>query len=197
MSGPRARMRTGRFAALVLLAMGSGVIKPNISTLMGLTYDQQRPGQEKLRTSAFSWFYMAINIGAALSQFLLPAVRDAHGYQAAFLVPAFFMAFALVVFASGKRFYAKEVIGQAKHLAPEEKKERWRIMGQIGSLFLLGTLATTGCASSPTAVSMDWLRSSQISRNWLTSRGAPRRTYSCCLKICMRAGSLDGSCLKQ
>ncbi|HEX4073395.1 MAG TPA: hypothetical protein VHX68_19595, partial [Planctomycetaceae bacterium] len=35
--------------ALMLLAGGSGVIKPNISTLMGLTYDQKRPGQEQLR----------------------------------------------------------------------------------------------------------------------------------------------------
>src|SRR5262245_36949452 len=57
------------FIALVLLAMGAGVIKPNISTLMGLTYDQYRPGQELLRSQAFSMFYMAINIGAALSQF--------------------------------------------------------------------------------------------------------------------------------
>ena len=31
------------FGSLVLLAMGSGVIKPNISTLMGMTYDQQAP----------------------------------------------------------------------------------------------------------------------------------------------------------
>src|SRR5438270_4279756 len=38
--------------ALTLLAMGSGVIKPNISTLMGLTYDQQRPGRTKLRSDA-------------------------------------------------------------------------------------------------------------------------------------------------
>ena len=64
------------FGTLVLLAMGSGVIKPNISTLMGMTYDQQRPGQEQLRTSAFSWFYMSINIGAALSQFSMPWLRD-------------------------------------------------------------------------------------------------------------------------
>jgi len=124
-------------AALALLAMGSGVIKPNISTLMGLTYDQQRPGQHKLRTSAFSWFYFAINVGAALSQFLLPAVRDAHGYRVAFLVPAFFMGFALLVFALGKRFYAKEVIGQGRHLSPEDKADRWKVLGQIGSLFLL------------------------------------------------------------
>ena len=38
--------------ALALLAMGSGVIKPNISTLMGMTYDQKRPGNEQLRSMA-------------------------------------------------------------------------------------------------------------------------------------------------
>ncbi len=98
------------FVALSLLAMGSGVIKPNISTLMGLTYDQQRPGQDQLRTSAFSWFYMAINIGAALSQFMMPWLRDKYGYQTAFLFPAGLMALALCIFALGKRFYATEVI---------------------------------------------------------------------------------------
>src|SRR2546430_2472213 len=41
------------FLALALLAGGSGVIKPNISTLMGQTYDQLRPGQERLRATAF------------------------------------------------------------------------------------------------------------------------------------------------
>src|SRR5215467_11472912 len=50
--------------ALALLAMGSGAIKPNISTLMGLTYDQKRPGDEQLRSMAFGMFYMAINMGA-------------------------------------------------------------------------------------------------------------------------------------
>lgn len=98
------------FGTLVLLAMGSGVIKPNISTLMGLTYDQQRPGQEQLRTSAFSWFYMSINIGAALSQFAMPWLRTEYGYQTAFLFPAGLMALALFIFAMGKRYYAKEVI---------------------------------------------------------------------------------------
>lgn len=98
------------FFALLLLAMGSGVIKPNISTLMGLTYDQQRPGQEQLRTSAFSWFYMAINIGAFLSQFAMPRLRTNYGYQVAFLFPAGLMALALVIFALGKRYYARESI---------------------------------------------------------------------------------------
>ncbi len=98
------------FGSLVLLAMGSGVIKPNISTLMGLTYDQQRPGLDQLRTSAFSWFYMSINIGAALSQFAMPWLRNKYGYQTAFLFPAGLMALALVIFALGKKFYAQETI---------------------------------------------------------------------------------------
>jgi dipeptide/tripeptide permease len=68
--------RTAVFIALALLAGGSGVIKPNISTLMGRTYDEQRPGQEKLLSSAFLWFYFSINIGSLISTFALPAIRN-------------------------------------------------------------------------------------------------------------------------
>lgn len=150
------------FGALVLLAMGSGVIKPNISTLMGLTYDQQRPGQEQLRTSAFSWFYMAINIGAFLSQVTMPWLRTNYGYQTAFLFPAGLMALALIIFAAGKRFYAKEsitrkVVGSSdtpstegrtitglpvytQYVSPETKaadtKLKLQTLGRIGALFL-------------------------------------------------------------
>jgi POT family proton-dependent oligopeptide transporter len=69
------------FIALALLAGGSGVIKPNISTLMGHTYDQKRPGQEALRSAAFLWFYFSINIGALISTFTLPMVRDTYMYD--------------------------------------------------------------------------------------------------------------------
>ena len=64
------------FIALALLAGGSGVIKPNISTLMGETYDEKRPGQERLRTAAFLWFYFSVNIGAGISQIAMPEIRQ-------------------------------------------------------------------------------------------------------------------------
>lgn len=149
--------------ALALLAMGSGVIKPNISTLMGMTYDQQRPGQEQLRSNAFSWFYLAINIGAFLSQLAVPWLRTAYSYQVAFMFPAGLMVVALAVFALGKPFYAKEsihrkVIGNKNDsipdgrtitglpvhttiVTPEEKAAdralKLQTLGRIGSLFLL------------------------------------------------------------
>ena len=128
------------FFSLTLLAMGSGVIKPNISTLMGLTYDQQRPGQTQLRTSAFSWFYMAINIGAVLSQFAMPWLRTKYGYQVAFLFPAGLMTIALIIFALGKKFYGKETFAPAI-LDPvakaAERALKFATLKNIGSLFLL------------------------------------------------------------
>src|SRR5262249_41111702 len=66
------------FIALALLAGGSGVIKPNISSLLGQTYDQKRPGQERLRSSAFLWFYLAINVGALISQLGMPEIRERY-----------------------------------------------------------------------------------------------------------------------
>jgi POT family proton-dependent oligopeptide transporter len=126
------------FVSLGLLAMGSGVIKPNISTLMGLTYDQYRPGQTQLRSDAFSFFYMAINIGAFLSSFAMPRLRDLYGYQIAFMLPAVLMALALGLFALGKRFYAHEVITRV-HKTPEERSQQWAVLGRLFGVFLVIT----------------------------------------------------------
>ena len=126
------------YTALALLAMGSGVIKPNISTLMGMTYDQQRPGLEKLRSDAFAMFYWAINVGAALSAFTMPVLRTRFGYAVAFLFPAGLMVIAFLVFAMGKRHYAVEVISR-KESTPEVKRQRLEVLGRIVGLFLVVT----------------------------------------------------------
>ena len=126
------------FVALALLAIGSGVIKPNISTLMGLTYDQKRPGQELLRTQAFSIFYMAINIGAGISQISMPAIKNRYGYAWAFLFPAALMVVSFILFAIGKPFYAKETIVR-RTPTPEERALRWQVLGEVGMLFVLVT----------------------------------------------------------
>jgi POT family proton-dependent oligopeptide transporter len=126
------------YIAMALLAMGSGVIKPNISTLMGLTYDQQRPGQEQLRSDAFSMFYGAINIGSAMSTLIMPELRTRYGYFAAFMFPAILMTVALTLFALGKRFYAVEVIRHTEK-TPEERAQQWAVLGRLSGLFLLVT----------------------------------------------------------
>jgi POT family proton-dependent oligopeptide transporter len=124
--------------ALTLLAMGSGVIKPNISTLMGLTYDHERPGQHKLRSDAFAMFYGAINVGAALSSFAMPWIRTKYGYQIAFLFPAGLMVVAFLVFAMGKRHYAVETISRQEK-SPEERASQWAVFWRISGIFAVVT----------------------------------------------------------
>lgn len=55
--------QTTFFAGLVLIALGTGLLKPNISTMVGSLYS---PTDER-RDAGFSIFYMGINIGAFAS----------------------------------------------------------------------------------------------------------------------------------
>ncbi len=127
----------GLYTALLLLAGGSGSIKPNISTLMGLMY--QKAGKTHLMTQAFSWFYMAINIGAAITTFSLPFIRDHYGYGAAFMAPTILMIVSLGIFYVGKKHYPKEEIkrGVRAIKTPQEKHEERTALIRLSGLFLL------------------------------------------------------------
>ncbi len=127
----------GLYTALLLLASGSGSIKPNVSTLMGLMY--QKEGKTHLMTQAFSWYYMAINIGAAITTFSLPFIRDHHGYRVAFMAPTILMAVSLGIFYLGKRYYPKEEtkLVQREIKTPEQKHEERTALVRLSGFFLL------------------------------------------------------------
>src|ERR1700693_1226483 len=114
--------RTGLAVALVLLAFGSGAIKPNTSVLMGQIYDAEK--KEALLNEAFSLYYAAVNVGAALSSFTLPLIVTAQGgrYGLALMVPAILMAVAFGAFAFGKRWYPTEDVRAAR--APKTPTQR-------------------------------------------------------------------------
>ena len=94
----------GLYAGLALIAVGSGAIKPNVSTFVG---DQFGPGRESLMEKAYFAFYWAINIGSINGQFFIPKIRTWYGWQVAFGVPGLFMALALLIFILGKRHYIR------------------------------------------------------------------------------------------
>jgi POT family proton-dependent oligopeptide transporter len=55
------------YAGLVLIALGTGLLKPNISAMVGQLY----PEKDQRRDSGFSIFYMGINLGAFLSPIIV------------------------------------------------------------------------------------------------------------------------------
>jgi POT family proton-dependent oligopeptide transporter len=92
-------------ASLLLVAIGTGGIKPCVSTNVG---DQFTSKNAHLIERAFSLFYLAINAGSSISIFLCPILLDKPGWgpRWAFGMPALMMVLATVVFIAGRRRYA-------------------------------------------------------------------------------------------
>ncbi|MEI6667063.1 MAG: peptide MFS transporter [Acidobacteriota bacterium] len=88
------------FLALGLIAAGTGMLKPNVSNIVGGLYTD-RP---QLRDAAFNIFYMGINTGAFIAPLVVSWLRQYYGWNAAFMSAAVAMIFAVVVFTLGKRY---------------------------------------------------------------------------------------------
>ena len=54
------------YSALILIALGTGLLKPNISAMVGQLYSKE----DRRRDAGFSIFYMGINLGAFISPFV-------------------------------------------------------------------------------------------------------------------------------
>ena len=100
----------GLFAGLILIALGSGGIKPCVSAFVG---DQFGPHQQHLLPKIYGLFYWSINFGSFFAFGLLPSIRDNYGYAYAFAVPGVFMALATLIFWLGRHRY-KHVLPVAK-----------------------------------------------------------------------------------
>lgn len=159
--------------ALILLAGGSGVIKPNISSLLGLTYDQKRPGNLSLRANAFLWFYFSINVGSLLSMLALPFIREKYGYQVAFAIPAVLMILALGAFALGKPFYAVDTPGPAPVLPPEEKRQQRKVIISLLGVFALIVLFWIPYEHNDSLWVLFAKKHMDMSTPWLASLGGP------------------------
>ncbi len=82
------------YSGLVLLACGSGLLKPNISTLVGNLY-RNRP---ELRDQGFNIFYMGINIGGFVAPLTVAWLRIHYGWSPAFMSAAVAMLLSLIIF---------------------------------------------------------------------------------------------------
>lgn len=127
--------RWAMFVALGLLALGSGSIKPNTSTLMGQMYDEQK--KSALLSEAFSYFYASINIGSAISTLVLPYVALHYDYGTALMGPAYLMVVSFAAFAFGKRFYPKEQIVRTRKTTEQKAAERSTLKRIAPTLFCI------------------------------------------------------------
>jgi POT family proton-dependent oligopeptide transporter len=126
----------GLAIGLILLIIGNGFFKPNISTLVGRLY---KDGDSR-RDSAFSIFYMGINMGALIAPFVVAFLCNnwfatkvfdengkeliGYGYKYGFLAAAIGMALGQIIFNSLSKKYLLEIGTKPVKLSKEEKKEQ-------------------------------------------------------------------------
>lgn len=126
--------RFGLAAGLMLIAIGSGGIKPCVSSHVG---DQFTSINSHLISKTFSIFYFSINFGSFFSTLLTPWLLVAYGPSVAFGIPGILMLIATIVFWMGRnKFIAIEAVGWQKYKRDVFSKEGIQAILKLGVIFL-------------------------------------------------------------
>ena len=133
------------FLGLVVIALGVGLLKPNVSAIVAQLY----PEGGARRDAGFSIFYGGINLGATLGSLFVPFVAAAAGWRVGFALPAIGMALGLMQFRWTRRH-----LGAAGATAPGERASWWPVAVFLAIVALLAMLSLTGALKlDPVAIS--------------------------------------------
>lgn len=105
------------YTGLGLIIAGVGLLKPNISTMVGGLYKQGDIRRDK----GFTIFYIGINIGAFLSSLIVGYVGEVHGWHYGFGLAAIGMALGLIQYLVGQK-HLKHVGNNTSKSENEEEK---------------------------------------------------------------------------
>jgi POT family proton-dependent oligopeptide transporter len=87
------------YGGLGLIILGTGLLKPNISTIVGQLYGKN----DRRRDSGFSIFYMGINLGALISPIIVGYVGQRINWNLAFALAGFGMLIGLIQYHFGRK----------------------------------------------------------------------------------------------
>ncbi|NQU86493.1 MAG: MFS transporter, partial [Mariniphaga sp.] len=125
----------GFFLSLLLIILGNGMFKPNISVLLGKLYE--KPEYEHLKDSGYNIFYMGINFGAFVCNFVAAWLRLTYGWGWAFAAAGIGMLIGIIWFAFGNLKVPE--IREADKISP--KREGDFSLGKIFTVLFLPAFA--------------------------------------------------------
>ncbi len=114
------------YVSLLLIVLGNGFFKPNISTLLGNLYNQEQ--YKPMKDSGYNIFYMGINVGALICNFFAAYLRNKYGWGYAFIGAGVGMFLGLSVFLVGLQHYK---IGDIRKPSSPEDVSLGRIFATI------------------------------------------------------------------
>ena len=135
----------GFYAGLGVLMLGTGMLKPNVSTIVGQLYAQG----DRRRDSGFSIFYMGINLGGLLSPLVCGWVGERIGWRLGFGVAGVGMTAGIIQYLLGGKYLGTAGLHPTPPESPEAgrrlKRNAW--LGAAAAVLILGTtgwLASAG-----------------------------------------------------
>ena len=126
------------YLGLLFVVLGTGLLKPNISAIVGGLYEKS----PELRESGFTIFYMAINIGSILGFFICGFLGENIGWHYGFAAAGIGMLFGLIQFVLKKKSLDQIGLMPSTQLSKEKKKREINIL-ILGFIVFL-TVALTG-----------------------------------------------------
>jgi POT family proton-dependent oligopeptide transporter len=127
------------FAGLILVALGSGLLKPNVSVMVAQLY----PEGGTRRDAGFTLLYMGINVGCFIGQVLCSNLGEHLGWRWGFSAASVGMLLGLLQFRLTYRHVAH--IGGWQPQPGQNVRRDWMLLvGGIGAVILVATLCLSG-----------------------------------------------------
>ncbi|MEU6122855.1 oligopeptide:H+ symporter [Streptomyces sp. NPDC047123] len=111
------------FAGLALVALGSGLLKANISVMVGHLYDGPK---DPRRDGGFTLFYIGINLGAFLAPLSIGTVGENVNWHLGFALAAVGMALGLAQFMIGSRHLSAQSSVVSQPATPQQRASALR-----------------------------------------------------------------------
>ena len=129
------------YAGLALIVLGTGLLKPNATTMLGSLYDER----DARRDAGFSLFYMGINLGAFIGPLIAGALAQKVDWHLGFACAGVGMTLGLIQYVLGRdrlRPALERVAVRAKSAAPGVgfTREEWARMGAVLVFFVFAAL---------------------------------------------------------
>ena len=131
---------------LVLIVLGTGLLKPNMSTMVGGLYSRDDPR----RDAGFSIFYMGINVGALLAPLVCGYLGQEVDWHLGFAAAGVGMLLGLGQYIYGWRYMGHIGEHPESPITPPERSRAWRGTG-LGAAVVLAPFAAAAAIFGLTA----------------------------------------------
>jgi len=124
----------GFYSGLALIVLGTGLLKPNVSAIVGDLY----PDGGSRRDAGFSVFYMGINVGAFVGPLICGYLGEQIAWKYAFMAAGIGMVLGLIQYRVGAGLAD---LGGVPESNPKEKREANRTLGgSVGGILALAVV---------------------------------------------------------